>query len=205
MNKYISKVGYFTIGICLALFFIVWIFWSFSILIFLILLLLLFLFRTPKRTLACMDEKAILSPIDGKIVKIQNLNHYLLGECIEINIKNFFYNPGTFYACFKMKINKIQKKYGLFLCNSLKSSKDMNENVSIFASTDNKNIIYQIYTGSLDRKLNIYNIYSELNAGDEIGFFINGSISLFLPKDKIRIQVGLGDKVKAGALIGYLE
>ncbi|MBK1964429.1 phosphatidylserine decarboxylase [Campylobacter novaezeelandiae] len=205
MNKYFSRVGYFAIGISLSLFVIIWIFWSFSFLVFFIFLFFLFLFRVPKRTLICVDEKAILSPIDGKILKIQNLNHHLLGECIEINIKNSFYHPGTFYACFKMKIDKIKTKHGLFLCNNLKVAKNMNENISIFANTDNRNIIYKIYAGSMDRKLYLYDIYSDLNAGDEIGFFINGNISLFLPKDKIRIQVGLGDKIKAGALIGYLE
>ncbi|HEF5984373.1 TPA: phosphatidylserine decarboxylase, partial [Campylobacter jejuni] len=46
------------------------------------------------------------------------------------------------------------------------------------------------------------NISHDLKAGDRMGFLINGSISLLLPKDT-RIHIGLNDEIKAGSLLGY--
>lgn len=67
---------------------------------------------------------------------------------------------------------------------------------------ENKTIALRIYAGSFDRKLKFDNISHDLKAGDRMGFLINGSISLLLPKDT-RIHMGLNDEIKAGSLLGY--
>ncbi|HED6149649.1 TPA: phosphatidylserine decarboxylase, partial [Campylobacter coli] len=104
---------------------------------------------------------------------------------------------------FKMDINDIALKHGLFLCSELKSARIMNENVSIFASSNGSNVVLRIYAGSFDRKLKLDNLSHSLTIGDKMGFLINGTISILLPRDT-RIHVGLGDELKSGSLLGYL-
>ncbi|HEA8243870.1 TPA: phosphatidylserine decarboxylase [Campylobacter coli] len=203
MGKYIAKEGQWSIAIVFILFIICWIFYSFSILLFLLLLVLLFIFRIPNRTMVCNDSKAILSPIDGRVTKIENVFDKRLGESVEISIKNAFYDAGTFCTPFKMDINDIGLKHGLFLCSELKSARIMNEKVSILASSSGTDIILRVYAGSFDRKLKLDNLSYNLEVGDKMGFLVNGAISIVLPKDT-RIHVGLGDELKSGSLLGYL-
>ncbi|EGK7561324.1 phosphatidylserine decarboxylase [Campylobacter coli] len=203
MGQYITKEGQWPIVIVFILFVICWIFYSFSVLLFLLLLVLLFIFRIPNRTMVCNDSKAILSPIDGRVIKIENIFDKRLGESVEISIKNAFYDAGIFCAPFKMDINDIALKHGLFLCSELKSARIMNERVSILASSSGTDIILRVYAGSFDRKLKLDNLSYNLEVGDKIGFLINGTISIVLPKDT-RIHVGLGDELKSGSLLGYL-
>ncbi|MFQ6341502.1 phosphatidylserine decarboxylase [Campylobacter sp. VTCC 70190] len=204
MKDYIAKEGYLSLALLCLLFIFVWIFYSFSFLLLLLVLLTLFLFRMPKRELVCSDEKAVFAPIDGKIVKIENIHHQILGECVELSIKNAFYDAGNFNAPFAMSIENIRLKHGLFLCSELESAKMMNERAFILAKTkDDKRVALRIYAGSFDRKLKLVNISYDLKANDRMGFLINGSISLLLPKDT-RIHVGLNDEIKANSLLGYL-
>ncbi|MBM0637144.1 phosphatidylserine decarboxylase [Campylobacter sp. VicNov18] len=203
MKEYIAKDGYLSLILLSLLFILVWIVHSFSILLLLLILFCLFLFRSPKRDFVANDEKAIFSPIDGKVSRIDNMHYKDLGECVEINIKNAFYNAGNFNAPFIMHIADIRLKHGLFLCSELKSARIMNERAFILAKTQkDQTIALRIYAGSFDRKLKLDNISYDLKAGDRMGFLINGSISLLLPKDT-RIHVGLNDEIKAGTLLGY--
>lgn len=178
-------------------------FYSFSILLLALIVICIFLFRAPKRGLVCSDEKAIFAPMDGRVTKIENIHHKDLGECVEITIKNALYDAGNFNTPFAMSIIDIRLRHGLFLCSELKSAKMMNERAFILAKVkENKTIALRIYAGSFDRKLKLDNISHDLKAGDRMGFLINGSISLLLPKDT-RIHIGLNDEIKAGSLLGY--
>lgn len=89
-----------------------------------------------------------------------------------------------------------------FLCSELKSARIMNENVSIFASSNGSNVVLRIYAGSFDRKLKLDNLSHSLTVGIK-WVLINGTISILLPRDT-RIHVGLGDELKSGSLLGYL-
>ncbi|MCH5335824.1 MAG: phosphatidylserine decarboxylase [Campylobacter sp.] len=203
MKNFIAKEGYLSIAFVFVLWILVWIFWSFSFILFFLLLILLFIFRTPSRKLVCDDKLAILSPIDGKVTKIENCKHKDLGECIELSIKNSFYDSGVLNSPIKMHIEEIRAKHGLFLCSKLEAAKRMNERVFILAKAEGQKIALRIYAGSLDRKLKLDNISYDLNCGDKLGFLINGSIHLFLPK-QARIYAGLGDYISSGSLLGYL-
>lgn len=204
LTNYISKKSYFPLGILFVLFLIVWIFWSFSWFLLLLIFIVLFVYRKSNRNLVCNDLKAVLAPIGGKVTKIDCVKYRNLGERIEINIKNAFYQIGVFSTCCKMDIKEVRIKHGLFLCSESDLAKQMNERILIFATAQGKEIVYRVYAGSLDRKLKLDNFSRKLQNGDEMGFLINGSISLLLPKDS-RIYVALGDEIKSGSLLGYLS
>ncbi|EPB0942037.1 phosphatidylserine decarboxylase [Campylobacter upsaliensis] len=204
MSRFVAREGWVIIFITLLSLLLLWAFWHFSFIIFLFLLALLFLFRASKLNLVCVDEKAILAPIDGRITRIENVYYEDFGECLEINIKNAFYDCGSLSAPTKMQFEKLTLRHGLFLCSELEVAKKMNERMIIRAFAGDKNIIMRICAGSLDRKLKLINNPHHLNAGDKMGFLLNGSVSLLLPKDT-RVHVGLNDEIKAGSLLAYLS
>ncbi|MBZ7935203.1 phosphatidylserine decarboxylase [Campylobacter sp. B0100352/1] len=203
MMKYIAKEGYFSIGLIVFLIIFFWILNSFSFVLFLALLIFLFIFRNPNRILICHDKKAILSPIDGQIIQIENTFRKDFGECIEISIANSFCNAGSFYAPFEMNIDEVKYRYGLFIDKGFQNLNFLKEKISINAVSNSSKIILEIYAGNLGRKLRLDNISHGLKVGDRLGFLIDGKIKLVLPKN-IRIQAGLGDEIKSGSLLGYL-
>ena len=204
MSRFIAKEGWAVIFITLVLLLLIWIFGHFSFILFFVLLALLFLFRASKPNLVCDDKKAILAPIDGKITRIENAYYEDFGECLELNIKNAFYDCGSLSSPIKMQLEKLTLRHGLFLCSELEVAKKMNERMVIHALSSEKKIIMRIYAGSLDRKLKLFNNPHNLDSGDRMGFLLNGSVSLLLPKDT-RVHVGLNDEIKSGSLLAYLS
>ncbi|TKX33070.1 phosphatidylserine decarboxylase [Campylobacter aviculae] len=202
--KYIAKEGYLSIGTIIVFIIFFWILNSFSFILFCLLVIFLFIFRNPSRILDCSDNKAILSPIDGKITKIDNIFHKELGESIEISITNSFCNVGSFYTPFEMNIDEIKCKHGLFLDDKSGNLNFLKEKICINATTNSSKIFLEIYAGSLGRKLKLDCISYDLKVGDRLGFLINGKIKLILPKN-IRIRAGIGDEVRSGTLLGYLN
>lgn len=203
MKQFIAKEGYLIITFVFVLFVVVWVFWGFSFVLFFLLLAFLFVFRVPRREPVCSDKLAILSPVDGKVVKIESCNDKDFGECMKLSIKNVFYDAGVLRSPAGMKIEEIGFKHGLFLCSELEASERMNERAFISAFVEGQRIVLRICAGSLDRRLKLDNIPRDLHCGDKIGFLINGSVHLFLPKQS-RIYVGLGDCISSGSLLGYL-
>ncbi len=203
MKNFIAKEGYLSISLVFVLLVLVWFFWSFSFILFFLLLFLLFLFRISKREGVCNDKAALLAPIDGKIVSIENCVHKDLGECIKISIKNAFYDCGILSAPLQMQVVQIRAKHGLFLCSELECSKRLNERVFILAKAAEQDIALRICAGSLDRNLKLDDFTYELKSGDKMGFLLNGKVHLFVPQSS-RIHAGVGDYVRLGSLLGYL-
>lgn len=198
----ISKSSYGIVGFCVILFLLVWIFFAFSWFLFLLLLALIFICRNTQSNIVCTDEKAILAPIAGTISKIENIKHKDLGDCIELSIQNALYNEGVIRASSAMHIQSVKFRHGLF-CASPNLAK-FSERVFILARNNDKNFALRISAGSLERKITLYDTFGEFKAGDELGFSLNSTLSLLLPKDT-RLLIGVGDETKSCALLGYFS
>lgn len=204
MNFSFIRLNWLFLSFLCALFVLVWLFYSFSWLLFFLILILLFLHRKPSRELICSDNKALLAPIDGKVIAIKNVVHKDLGECIELDIKNLFYEVGVIYASTQMNVIGVKTRHGLFLPSSFELSKSLNERIFILAQQEGHKLAMRICAGSLDRSIKIDNFKESYKAGEELGFTLNGTLSLLLPKDT-RLLVGVGDELKACSLLGYLS
>lgn len=198
----IAKSSYGIVGFCAILFLLVWIFFAFSWFLFLALLALVFVCRNTKSTIVCTDEKAILAPVAGTIRKIESVKHEDLGDCIELSIQNALYNEGVIRANSKMQIQSVKFRHGLF-CGAGKFAK-FAERAFIIAKNTDKTFALRISAGSFERKISLYESFGELSAGDELGFSLNSTLSLLLPKDT-RLLVGVGDETKPCALLGYFS
>lgn len=198
--KFFAKSSYEILLLFGALVLVWWIFFGFSWLLFVLFLALCFLCRNTQRAVFCTDDKAIIAPVCGRITSISAVKHGDLGECVQLVIKNALYNEGIIRASSKMRIVKVKVRHGLFGFDMA----NFCERVLILAKNGDTNFGLRISGGSLERKIGLYEGLGELEAGEELGFSLNATISLLLPKDT-RLLVGIGDEITSCALLGYFN
>ena len=178
-----------------------WVYGACSISVFLpftlVLLLSFFLifFRDPTRTVAKRDN-VLVSPADGKIIRIEKIIDPELGSCNIVSI---------FLSVFDVHVNRMpisgkfaDVKYieGQFLMAFDHKACDLNERNTITISTKFGNIKMIQIAGLLARRIICYAIKNNsMQIGDRIGFMRFGSrVDLILPKE-ISLEVELNQKV----------
>ncbi len=156
-------------------------------------------FRIPK-VLFQGGENEIISPADGKVVVIEEVEEkeYFNDKRIQISI---FMSPLNVHANFN-PISGIVKyaKYhaGLFLVAwHPKSSTDNERTTFVVEHPNGKEVMFRQIAGAVARRICYYvQPGDKVLAGDEYGFIKFGSrIDLLLPLDT-KIDVKIGDKVK---------
>lgn len=198
--KFFAKSSYEILLFFGALVLVWWIFFGFSWLLFVLFLALCFLCRNTQKAVFCTDDKAIIAPVCGRITSISAVKHGDLGECVQLVIKNALYNEGIIRASSKMRIVEVKVRHGLFGFDIA----NFCERVLILAKNGDTNFGLRISGGSLERKIGLYEGLGELEAGEELGFSLNATLSLLLPKDT-RLLVGIGDEIASCALLGYFS
>ena len=198
--KFFAKSSYEILLFFGALVLVWWIFFGFSWLLFVLFLALCFLCRNTQKAVFCTDDKAIIAPICGRITSISAVKHGDLGECVQLVIENALYNEGIIRASSKMRIVEVKVRHGLFGFDMA----NFCERVLILAKNGDTNFGLRISGGSLERKIGLYEGLGELEAGEELGFSLNATLSLLLPKDT-RLLVGIGDEITSCALLGYFS
>lgn len=198
--KFFAKSSYEILLFFGALVLVWWIFFGFSWLLFVLFLALCFLCRNTQRAVFCTDDKAIIAPVCGRITSISAVKHGDLGECVQLVIENALYNEGIIRASSKMRIVEVKVRHGLFGFDMA----NFCERVLILAKNGDTNFGLRISGGSLERKIGLYEGLGELEAGEELGFSLNATLSLLLPKDT-RLLVGIGDEITSCALLGYFS
>ena len=156
-------------------------------------------FRLPKRLFKGLENE-IISPADGKVVVIEEVDEaeYFNDRRIQISI---FMSPLNVHANFN-PISGIVKyvKYhpGLFLVAwHPKSSTDNERSTFVVEHSSGKEVLFRQIAGAVARRICYYiQPGDEVKAGEEYGFIKFGSrIDLLLPIDT-QINVSIGDKVK---------
>lgn len=198
--KFFAKSSYEILLFFGALVLVWWVFFGFSWLLFVLFLALCFLFRNTQRAVFCTDDKAIIAPVCGRITSISAVKHGDLGECVQLVIENALYNEGIIRASSKMRIVEVKVRHGLFGFDMA----NFCERVLILAKNGDTNFGLRISGGSLERKIGLYEGLGELEAGEELGFSLNATLSLLLPKDT-RLLVGIGDEITSCTLLGYFS
>jgi len=208
----IARPGLFyicgAIAVTALLFFMGWILPA--IIAFLITLFVCWFFRDPDRNIP-EDENVIVSPADGKILLVENLdkNDFTDGPCIKVSIFMNVFNVHVNRIPFTGKIIKTEYFPGKFFNASFdKSSKD-NERNALVISTDKAQSSYAVVqiAGLIARRIVCRTGRGDyLKTGDRYGMICFGSrLDIYLPSST-DISVLPGEKVAAGSsIIGYMK
>jgi len=158
-------------------------------------------FRDPKRLLPKGDN-LIVSPADGKIIRLEAVNDEEIGKSIVIsiflNIFNVHVNRMPIGGSFK----EIQYKKGKFFMAFDHKACDENERNSIKIITKAGNIRIVQIAGLLARRIICYAKEAEsMEIGDRLGFMRFGSrIDMIVPST-INLNVKIGQKVVGNSTI----
>lgn len=175
----------------------------------LILAFTLFFFRDPERKIKDTSESSntIISPADGKIVKVEKVNNIykeILNEEI-YNLVSIFLSPLNVHINripVSGKIIYLKHFEGKFKAAFKDKSSELNERTEIGIDTGNNVILFRQVAGFLARR-----IVCDLKEGDEVisgmrfGMIKFGSrVDIYIPLNA-EIKVKVGDKVKAGETV----
>ena len=173
----------------------------FSLIIF---VFILWFFRNPKRNII-KNPKLILSPADGKVIAIKEVDEleYFKDKKIQISI---FLSPldihvNRYPVSGEILYSKFHK--GEYLVAWHPKSSDKNERTTVVIKNKKfGEVMYRQIAGAVARRIvNYSKVNSNVEQGDDSGFIKFGSrVDLFLSKD-LNLKIKVGDKVKGGLSI----
>lgn len=160
-------------------------------------------FRDPARVIP-QDENAILSPADGRVIKVERTQDpYGEREAILVSVFMNVFNVHSNRSPADCTIQKVQYFPGKFVNADLDKASTDNERNAIVAQTgDGQTITFVQVAGLIARRILCYvQIGDELARGQRYGFIRFGSrVDVYLPLDAT-VKVAIGDKVSATTTI----
>lgn len=164
-------------------------------------------FRDPERSVP-EDKTAIVSPADGRVIKVEKVTEQrILGReslriCIFMNVFNVHVNRAPAAG----KVLKVLYNPGKFFNASLDKASLMNEqNAVVLEAKNGKVIAFNQIAGLIARRIVCRaKPGMKLEKGERFGLIRFGSrVDVYLPAE-CRAAVKAGDKVSAGSsILGY--
>jgi phosphatidylserine decarboxylase len=173
-----------------------------TLLVFLILILQFF--RNPKR-ITSLNEKQVVSPVDGKVVVIEEVFEKEFFNEKRLQVSVFMSPINVHVTRYPISGNIIFSKYhpGKYLVAWHPKASEENERTTVVVenSTYGK-VLYRQIAGALAKRIvNYAKVNDKAIQGADSGFIKFGSrVDLFLPLDT-KIKVQLNQKVKGGESI----
>jgi len=169
-----------------------------------------YFFRDPERN-NTFPNKAVLTPADGRIIKIQNIEdpNNLLGEpAVKISIFMSIFNVHVNRIPIEGTVKNIDYHPGKFFSANLDKASEQNESNRITLQTpEARKIVFVQIAGLIARRIVCWvKDGDHMRTGQRFGLIRFGSrLEVYLPHDT-QITARLGQKVSAGVTaIGYLS
>jgi len=169
--------------------------------------LLLYFFRDPQRQIPT-DEAAIVSPADGTIAEVTEVEHYdfLDGPAVRIGIFLSIFNVHVNRAPRRSRVVEMHYKPGEFLNALNPESALRNEFMWIGLEelgAPQRRLAVRAISGLLARRIVcVLRPGMEVQRGEKFGMIKLGSrTELILPRDAVDVCVSVGDKVHAGSTV----
>lgn len=177
-----------------------------GILIALVILLLLILqfFRNPKRSFL-MDHAQVLSPVDGKVVVIEEVFEKEFFNDKRIQVSVFMSPINVHVTRYPVSGKIVYSKYhpGKFLFAWHPKSSEENERTTVvIENAAYGNVLYRQIAGAMAKRIvNYAEVDQEVEQASDSGFIKFGSrVDVFLPLGT-KINVTLNQMVKGGVTI----
>jgi phosphatidylserine decarboxylase len=164
-------------------------------------LFVLWFFRNPERKIP-EDPQFVLSPADGRVLKIEEIdgNDMLQGRCKKISIFMSVFNVHVNRMPCTGRVKDIRYRKGKFFSANLDKASELNESNAVLIETDDKKEILTIQIAGLIARRIVCWIKEGMEAtrGERFGLIRFGSrLEVFLPLET-EVLVKRGDKVRAG-------
>ncbi len=158
-----------------------------------------YLFYVPDRTPVESSEQAIISPVDGKVLSVDER-----GDGVSIVIKkSLFDGSSVVRAPMGFEIEERESVHGLFLRESHPLSGTLNENGKVAWRIGNREYLMRFRSGFYAFGIPFLNSSKSLEAGEILALLTDGRVELLLPKFS-KVEVAAGERVLGGyTLLAY--
>jgi len=170
---------------------------------FLIIFAIVYFFRNPEREISIFDAGSVVSPVDGKVISIEELTGSEFGY--KLSVENSYFDIGVLRAPCDGYITAISKKNGARLSSASDSSKDLNAQIELLFKHEKHNHIkvkHTITRSFTPLSLSVFKGQS-IRQSARYGFMLNGYSEIYVPKN-FRLNVNKGSKLIASeTLLGF--
>lgn len=166
-------------------------------------------FRDPERS-ASVEDSAVLSPADGVVIKLEEVDdqRFLKQRAVKISIFMSVFNVHVNRIPFSGSIEDIQYFPGKFVSANLDKASAENEHNAVILKTDNgAKIAFVQIAGLIARRIVCWISQGDrVTRGSRFGLIRFGSrLDVYLPTTT-RTAVEIGQKVRAGqTVLGFLS
>ncbi len=177
----------------------------FAFLAFVLTLFFVYSFRNPERELSFLDEKAVVSPIDGTVKAIDELkdDEY----AYKILIESSCLDVGVLRVPISGQLESVKIFRGARTSKKSKLFYDLNERVELVFVDNHANkikVIHRLKQSFAPLNIDISK-KDTLHKGTRYGYAINSLSELYLPKN-FRLDIKPHNEIKASqSLIGYFS
>ncbi len=163
-----------------------------------------YFFRDPDRAIPDRDA-AVVSPADGKVVKVETVEkgRFCNASCLKISIFMSIFNVHVNRVPLNGEIARVSYFPGKFFSANLDKASSDNEHNAVFLKTDQgREICFVQIAGLVARRIICYvQEGQKVNRGQRFGLICFGSrLDVYLPVDT-DIAVSVGDRVSAGTTV----
>lgn len=205
----VAKEGWPFILISLAPVIAAWLFgaWWMEFLLAPVFVFVVAFFRDPERTVP-EDENSIVSPADGRVIKIEKVfeGRLLKSDALKISIFMNVFNVHVNRAPASGRVAEILYNPGKFFNASLdKASMENEQNALLLECSPGRRLMFNQIAGLIARRI-VCRVKAgdSLKKGERFGMIRFGSrLDVYIPATS-RVNIKINDKVKAGtSIVGY--
>ncbi len=172
---------------------------------FFLILFFIAIYRNPERETPMFQDNSVVSPIDGIVVAIEELDGREYAYKIEVDSN--YLNVAVLRAPLTSSINNIDIIKGAKLSKSNTLFKKLNEYCEIVFKDKNLNTLKVVHR--LKQSFDSININASSSQnilqGSRYGVIVNGVTTIYLPQN-FRLNVNIGNELTASqTLIGYFS
>ncbi|UCD86145.1 MAG: phosphatidylserine decarboxylase family protein [Deltaproteobacteria bacterium] len=172
-------------------------------------LFMVYFFRNPEREVP-EDDRAVVSPADGKVIKIERVREeeYLKAEALKVSIFMSVFNVHINRIPFPTRVVEAGYHPGKFFVASEDKASVDNERQSLLLETEGgKRLLLNQIAGVVARRIVCHAREGEyFEKGQRFGLIRFGSrVEILLPPET-ELLIREGDRVKGGqSIVGYLR
>ncbi|MDF1878552.1 phosphatidylserine decarboxylase [Sulfurimonas sp. SAG-AH-194-C20] len=162
-------------------------------------------FRNPERELCVFETASFLSPVDGIVESIEELENHKFAYRIEI--QSSYRDVSVLRIPANVTVDKVLKINGTRVTKNSKLFSNLNENAEISFITQEKNefkLIHRLEKSFAPLFIDLYAKKTLIQTA-RYGLMLNGSTSIYLPQN-FRVNTSIGSELKASeSLMGYFS
>jgi len=164
-----------------------------------------FAFRNPERELPPFEQGSVVAPVDGVVTSIESIEDEKFAYKVKIDTTCL--DVGVLRVPMASKLQSLQHFHGARLSNEIQLHQEINENATLVFEDSNANLVkiqHRLKQSFAPIFIDIIEA-QELRQGSRYGVQVNGTTTIFLPKN-FRVNVSVGNQLQASqTLLGYLS